>query len=238
MRSAGGRPLTSGPVDPRDAAGADVHAALSSPTRRRLLALLRADDAARDAHDLAQVVGLHLTTVRFHLEVLRRAGLLGRSSSPQAGAGRPRTVYAAVSAARADVSDGYRQLAGLLAAHLSDTAEARSVRAEQAGRDWAGHLLPAVGDTGLTVGEAAGRVSGLFADLGFEPELTTIGQDRQIALRACPFRAVAREHPEVVCSVHLGLLRGSLAQLGASATSRLMPFVEPELCLAHLAPAA
>lgn len=107
MRSAGGRPLTSGPVDPRDAAGADVHAALSSPTRRRLLALLRADDAARDAHDLAQVVGLHLTTVRFHLEVLRRAGLLGRSSSPQAGAGRPRTVYAAVSAARADVSDGY-----------------------------------------------------------------------------------------------------------------------------------
>ncbi len=216
-----------------DAEGADVHAALSSPTRRRLLQLLRADGAARDAHDLAEVVELHLTTVRFHLEALRRAGLLVRSSSSPAGAGRPRTVYAAV-AVGGDVVDGYRQLASLLAAHLSDIAEARATRAEQAGRSWAGQLVPTAGDTDLTVDEAAGQVTGLFADLGFEPELASVGADRQIALRACPFRAVAREHPEVVCSIHLGLLRGSLVQLGVSAASRLVPFVEPELCVAHL----
>ncbi len=216
------------------AAAGDVHAALASPTRRRLLELLRAGDTPRDAHDLARAIGLHLTTIRFHLEVLRRAGLLVSRPHPQAGVGRPRTAYAPVSRGGADT---YQGLAGLLAAHLSDTAEGRAARAEQAGLAWAEHLVPAVTGADRSVDEAARQVSGLFAEIGFDPELTAAGAGRQIALHACPFRAVAREHPEVVCSVHLGLLRGSLARLGVSTASRLLPFVEPELCVAQLAPA-
>jgi len=78
-------------------------------------------------------------------------------------------------------------------------------------------------------------VTGVFAELGFDPRLTDSGDGRQNALRACPFRDLARAQPEVVCSVHLGLLRGTLAQLGAlPATAQLLPFVEPELCLARL----
>lgn len=220
------------------AASGDVHAALAAPTRRRLLELLRAGDTPRDAHDLARAVGLHLTTVRFHLEVLRRAGLLVRRPHPQAGVGRPRTAYAPVSRGSADSAAAYEGLAGLLAAHLSDTTEGRAARAEQAGLAWAEHLVPAVTGAGRSVDEAARQVSGLFAEIGFDPELTAVGDSRQITLHACPFRAVAREHPEVVCSVHLGLLRGSLARLGVSTASRLLPFVEPELCVAQLAPAS
>jgi NAD-dependent dihydropyrimidine dehydrogenase PreA subunit len=41
---------------------------------------------------------------------------------------------------------------------------------------------------------------------------------------------VARDHPEVVCAVHLGLLRGSLTRLDTCAAPRLVPFVEPEPC--------
>jgi len=211
-----------------------VHGALASSTRRRLLELLRADDIPRDAHDLARAIGLHLTTVRFHLEVLREAGLVVRRSHPQVGVGRPRTAYAPVSRGAAD---SYQGLAGLLAAHLSDTTEGRAARAEQAGLAWAEYLVSAVTGAGRSVDEAARQVSGLFAEIGFDPELTAIGADWQIALHACPFRAVARAYPEVVCSVHLGLLRGSLSRLGVSTASRLMPFVEPELCVAQLAPA-
>ncbi len=216
------------------AADGDAHAALASPTRRRLLELLRAGDTPRDAHDLARAIGLHLTTVRFHLEVLRRAGLLARHPHPQAGVGRPRTAYFPVSRGG---TDAYQGLAGLLAAHLSDTTVERAARAEQAGLAWAEHLVSTVTGTDRTVDVAARQVSGLFAEMGFEPELTAIGADRQIALHACPFRAVARELPEVVCSVHLGLLRGSLTRLGVSTASRLLPFVEPDLCVAQLAPA-
>jgi hypothetical protein len=42
----------------------------------------------------------------------------------------------------------------------------------------------------------------------------------------------------VVCSVHLGLLRGtSPASAAPPTTTRLLPFVEPEFCLAQLTPA-
>jgi len=79
-------------------------------------------------------------------------------------------------------------------------------------------------------------VTALFAELGFEPELRGEPEAPQIRMRACPFRAVARDHPDVVCSVHLGLLREALRQRGSTAVGlRLEPFVEPELCIAHLA---
>jgi predicted ArsR family transcriptional regulator len=214
----------------------DVHAALASPVRQRLLELLRASGTPTDAHQLAQTVGLHVTTVRFHLEVLRRAGLLVRSPQPQPRVGRPRTVYAPVSAEADDTATGYQGLAGLLATHLSDTAEGRAARAEQAGLAWAEQLVPTALQSEPTVADAARQMNELFAEIGFDPELTTVSGGWQIALRACPFRAVARAQPEVVCSVHAGLLRGSLDRLGVSATSRLVPFVQPELCFAQLAP--
>jgi predicted ArsR family transcriptional regulator len=61
--------------------------------------------------------------------------------------------------------------------------------------------------------------------------------EREIRLRACPYRDVAREHSEVVCAVHLGLLQGALTQLGTPPTTvRLEPFVKPHPCLAYLTP--
>ena len=213
----------------------DVHAALASPVRQRLLELLRASGTPTDAHQLAQTIGLHVTTVRFHLEVLRRAGLLVRGPQPQPRVGRPRTVYAPVSAEADDTNTGYQGLAALLATHLSDTAEGRAARAEQAGLAWAEQLVQTP-QSEPTVADAARQMNELFAEIGFDPELTSVSGGWQIALRACPFRAVARAQPEVVCSVHAGLLRGSLDRFGVSTTSRLMPFVQPELCLAQLAP--
>ncbi|GIV00644.1 MAG: hypothetical protein KatS3mg014_2259 [Actinomycetota bacterium] len=45
---------------------------------------------------------------------------------------------------------------------------------------------------------------------------------------------MAEEHPEIVCSVHLGLLEGALEALGVRAATELRPFLEPELCVARL----
>jgi predicted ArsR family transcriptional regulator len=216
---------------------AQPQAALASGQRRRLLELLRAGEAARDAQELAAATGLHVTTVRFHLDLLRRAGLVHSRSQPRGTPGRPRTVYTAVDQAE---SGGYPALTRLLAAHLADTPEARAGRAEQAGLDWAAELTAEAAAQPARIGpqEAAATVAGLFAEMGFDPELVGDEADRQIRLHACPFRDAARANPEVVCSVHLGLLRGTLARLGAPPTiTRLLPFVEPDLCVAQLTPA-
>jgi predicted ArsR family transcriptional regulator len=82
-------------------------------------------------------------------------------------------------------------------------------------------------------------VNAVFAELGFDPDLARDGDNLQVRLHACPFRAVAATHPDVVCSVHLGLLRRTLADVDAPpATVSLQPFVQPHLCVAQISPAA
>jgi predicted ArsR family transcriptional regulator len=217
---------------PVSASAGGHHAALASPTRRRLLELLKSEPTARDVHDLGAAVGLHPSTVRFHLETMRRAGLVVRQTHRHDGRGRPRTVYAAVQPQHG--RGQYEGLAALLAAGLADTADERSARAEQIGEQWAGQLMGVPTLDGAADEEVAVHVSGLFERLGFAPELRTSEAGRQIALHACPFRPVARDHPEVVCAVHLGLLQGTLARLGSSSVPQLTPFVEPELCMVRL----
>jgi predicted ArsR family transcriptional regulator len=57
----------------------------------------------------------------------------------------------------------------------------------------------------------------------------------EVHLHRCPFLDLAHERPEVVCSVHLGLARGVLAQEGGPLTAEwLEPFVEPQHCVLHL----
>jgi len=218
----------------RPAASPD--AALASLPRRRLLELLRSARTPQDAHTLAAAAGLHVTTVRFHLDVLCRAGLVHGRPQPRAAAGRPRTVYSTLTDA---APDGYSTLTRLLSAQMGDTPAVRATRAEQAGVQWAKELTADAGPVSrMGAEEAARSVTGLFAQLGFRPELVGDDAGRQLRLHACPFRAVARAHPEVICSIHLGLLRGVLTELGAPATtSTLRPFVEPELCVVDLSPA-
>lgn len=218
-----------------------THGALAVASRVRLLDALRDSERALDARELAAACGLHVSTVRFHLGVLSEAGLVQSHSESPRTRGRPRLLYAPASVGDTEAPEqiGYQLLATVLAAHWAETPAERSRRAERAGwavareQGFAPRSSPS-----LTAEESVAQVSGLFAELGFEPELVREGQDLQIRLHACPFRAVASKHPEVVCSMHLGLLRGALVELGAPATaSSLRPFVEPHLCVAHITPA-
>lgn len=211
---------------------ADVHAALATPSRRRLLELVQAADAGRDVHQLGSAVGLHPSTVRFHLETLAQAGLVTREEQRSAGLGRPRVVYVAVAQPAAP---GYEYLTRMLAADLAQTAHGSTGHAERIGERWAEQVVPVPTAPGTATANAAVRqVSSIFDRLGFSPESRTVNGRREIALHGCPFREVAREHPEVVCAVHLGLLRGTLDRLGATASSRLRPFVGPDLCLVEV----
>ncbi|AGC61060.1 transcriptional regulator [Mycobacterium liflandii 128FXT] len=224
--------------------------------RQRVLELVREYDDPIDAGELAAHLGLHTTTVRFHLDALCGEGVIERSRITRAGVGRPRTGYRTVRE-RLD----YRILAEILALELGDTAEKRRRRAQAAGRRWAqriagevpredaaGHLVPGgIGPRGAVEDQSA-MIARVFDRMGFGPEpimadKPTAGNQHTIRLHSCPVRDLARHHPEVACALHLGLLQGLAAEpagKGSPAVSvpwiqaELEPFVESELCLAKV----
>lgn len=210
------------------------HRALADPSRARILAELGSDEPL-DAWELARRVGLHVNTVRVHLAALADAGLVSGSALPPQGPGRPRLVYRAT-AADTDEGRRYRLLAEILTALVARFGPEAADQVEEIGEAWGRHLVEAApAGVSLTDAEAVGRLVSLLDDIGFEPELEADSGSKQILMRPCPFLELARQHPEVVCQIHLGLMRGALAELGATTTaSKLTPFVRADRCVAHL----
>lgn len=184
--------------------------------RDRVLQLVRDHDGAVDAAELAGVLGLHQTTVRFHLDALCDQGAVARTRVRHAGVGRPRTGYVAVQG-RLD----YRALAEVLALEFGESAPQRRQRAQRAGQRWAQRMLAGPAATGA---DRVTMTAETFDRMGFTPQLT----GRTLALHSCPVRDLARSHPEVACALHLGLLRGLLG----TPRAELEPFAGPDLCLA------
>ncbi|WP_406236638.1 helix-turn-helix transcriptional regulator [Nocardia sp. NBC_01009] len=201
--------------------------------RRRLLAILRGASEPLDAQELARITGQHVTTVRFHLDVLTKESLVRQFQQPPRGRGRPRIGYSAVQR-----SVGYQELAQVLADQLGPDPRRRSEAAIAAGRAWGAKLD--VGDQHVeTLEEAKDLAMTLLSELGFAPEreqATEADEQAPIRLTACPLRELARTHSEVVCGVHLGLIKEVLDRGGdrGAVNVRLHPFVEPELCVVRL----
>lgn len=206
-------------------------------SRARVLDVLRASGEPVAVQEVADQVGLHPNTARFHLDGLVDAGLAERHSEVRTQPGRPRTVY---SASAADVPAGqrsYRLLAEMLTSLVADSLPEPGQAAETAGEAWGRYLAerPAPSQR-IDAAEGVRRLSAVLADAGFAPDPV---QGPVIPLRHCPFREVAEQHQDVVCSLHLGLMRGVLAEVRAPLRAeKLEPFVEPSLCLAHLSPSA
>lgn len=77
----------------------------------------------------------------------------------------------------------------------------------------------------------------IFARLGFTCEYDP-GNGDHLTMRDCPYRDIARGNPDVICAVHLGVLRGALgAALSSVTVDHVDPFVDDDTCLAHLIPA-
>lgn len=211
------------------------HRALADPSRARILAEL-AEDAPLDARELGRRVGLHVNTVRVHLSTLADAGLVASESVPPQGRGRPRVVYRAT-ADEPEEGRRYRLLAEILTAFVARSGANAADQLEEIGEAW-GHYMVDSPPPFATLGdgEALSRLVALLAAVGFEPELEEKGRQRRILMRPCPFLELARRHQDVVCPIHLGLIRGALGELGAKTTAtKLEPFVRPDLCVAHLA---
>ena len=205
-------------------------------SRADVLGMLRAADNPLGVRDVAQRMGLHPNTARFHLEGLVEAHLAVRETEDRETPGRPRIGYRAVAGGPA--GRRYRLLAEMLTSMIAGTMAEPGKAAEGAGREWGAYLTEQPPPyQKLTTAAAVARLRAIMEELGFSPQAQAgdgAGQYR-LRLRQCPFREVAQQHQDVICALHLGLMRGALTRMRAPVTAaRLDPFTEPSLCVAHL----
>lgn len=228
-------PVESGPV------------LLLSPVRRALvdeLARYRPDpDVSQGAPgltaaQLAEVLDLHVTTVRFHLDQLVAAGVVTAEFTRVFGVGRPRKVYA-VAPEEPGAEDNAASL-HVLAELLTESFGSRMTPVK-AGEEWAAQHVELAdegpADSAGTWLTKVGRMIDVLQDWGYHPELSTTdgGRSCQIDLAYCPFMDLARANEAVVCGIHRGIIKGVLRQLGeGEASVSLEPFVEPDRCQAHV----
>lgn len=204
-------------------------------TRVRVLGLLRAADGPVGVQEIAEQSGLHPNTARYHLDLLVEAGLATREPHPQATPGRPSMAYRA----RNDSPSGqrrYRLLAEMLTSMIAVAIPRPDDAAAEAGREWGRYITEQPPPfQRLDARQTIEKLTAALEEFGFAPETMAEGNGRQLRLHQCPFREVAKQHQNVVCALHLGLMQGVLAELRAPfTTDRLLPFAEPGVCIAEL----
>jgi predicted ArsR family transcriptional regulator len=201
--------------------------------RREVLRVLRASPDPMSIVAIADVLGVHPNTVRFHLDSLVGDGQVEQVEPERKGPGRPPLMFQAVRQMDRGGTRHYRLLAEILTAAFAAERDPRA-KALAAGRAW-GRKLDSLPADATSADDAIDHLIDVLDDLGFAPERRATDGEQQIGLRHCPFLELAENRTSVVCPVHLGLMQGALETWGAPvAVERLDAFVEPDLCLAHL----
>lgn len=190
-----------------------------------MLDLLRDQPDPLSLAAMVDATGLHENTLREHLEGLLDAEFVRRRRAAPQGRGRPAWLYEAVEDSGASE---YASLASALAATVARTAPEPAAAAAEAGEAWGRDIARsrAVGSRTPT----RGRVETILVlqEFGFAPVEV---DDERIDLTRCPLLEAAHQHPEVVCAVHLGLVRGVMEEYGADPSgSTLTPFATPGAC--------
>jgi predicted ArsR family transcriptional regulator len=207
------------------------HRALADPSRVRVLEALVAARVPIDAAELAGRVGLHANTVRFHVGVLAEAGLVESTLEARSEPGRPRVLYAPTAEGAGGDGEDYRFLARMLASALDGVPDHDAV-AERAGHGWGRFLVDRrAPDDHVDADAATAEIVRLLDEQGFAPE----ADGATVRMCRCPFKDLAESHGAVICSLHLGMLRGALEELRAPVrVEALHPFAEPGVCLVEL----
>ena len=201
--------------------------------RREVLRVLRASLDPMSIVAIADVLGVHPNTVRFHLDSLVGDGQVEHVEPGRKGPGRPALMFQAIRQMDRGGTRHYRLLAEILTSAFAAERDPRA-KALAAGRAW-GRKLESSPTDATSAEDAIDHLVEVLDDLGFAPERRTANGQPQVGLRHCPFLEVAENRTNVICPVHLGFMQGAMETWGAPvAVERLDEFVKPDLCVAHL----
>ena len=182
--------------------------------------------------EIADTLGLHVNTVRPHLERMREVGLLDVATDARRSVGRPQHLYSLAADAPSLGLEPptfpvlARMLLRLAAGSGADAAEAIAVGAEQGTADGRRARPGRLCVEALTEHLAA---------LGFDPAVMADDDQATIAFTHCPFRELAEANPDLVCNLHRGMVEGFVAAVGSASVAEFHPLVDRSPCQVELA---
>lgn len=195
-------------------------------------------ELARSPHplataEIADTLELHPNTVRPHLERMRDVGLLDVTVDAQGTVGRPQHRYslAADAPSLGFEPPAFPVLATMLL-RLASTAGLPSSDAVDAGRDQ-GVAAASRSDRGSACDAA---LTAELRSLGFDPESVTDDAGTTVAFTRCPFRELAEANPDLVCSMHRGLVEGFVEARGDGVVLGFHDLADRTPCQVEIAP--
>ncbi|MDR0416706.1 MAG: helix-turn-helix domain-containing protein [Propionibacteriaceae bacterium] len=207
--------------------------------RTHIIQLLRDSKEPLSVAEVAQRVGVHINTARFHLESLVDAGLATRETEAGQGPGRPKVVYTGTLPNQThERAQGFRLLAEILTAAIAQRDPQAGAWLYEVGREWGRYLTTRVPPfTTVPEEEIADRLVDKLDALWFAPEFRADGDQAKIVLHNCPFYETARQNPTLVCQLHAGLINGSLEEMRSiHRLARLRPGITTHQCVGCLGP--
>ena len=208
----------------------DLLKTLGDNTRYAIYLELARSARALATADIAESLGLHVNTVRPHLERMREVGLLEVQSDNRGAVGRPQHRYslAADAPSLGLEPPTFALLARLLlrAAFLAGTG---SEEAADAGRE------QGRSDGARAVGRPClDALVGELDRLGFDPAAAGDEASATVAFAHCPFRELAEAHPDLVCGLHRGLVEGFVDIVGGGEVVAFRSLVDRDPCQVEL----
>jgi predicted ArsR family transcriptional regulator len=219
----------------------DVLRVLGDNTRYAIYLELARSPRPLVTAEIADTLGLHPNTVRPHLDRMREVGLLEVTTDARGEVGRPQHRYAVAADAPS---------LGLEPPTMPVLARMVLAMAHRLGASTADAV--AVGETegasrAGSYAAAPSALEALVADLdrlGFDPIVTEGGSphgdtadvdddDAAVAVVAfanCPFADLARQHPDIVCGLHRGLIAGFVAAMGDAEVVEFCPLAHRTPC--------
>jgi predicted ArsR family transcriptional regulator len=210
----------------------EIHKALADDTRFRLYRYIGLAGRPVSVVEISRRLSLHPNTIRPHLRRLEEAGLVSHEVRKGGSAGRPQILYSVQETVDEEARE-YRLLAEML---LGVVRGKRSVdRAHELARDWGAYLVgrgrPKPGSR-QPAGIDLALLQEAMARAGFDPRFRRKGASSvEVTLRDCPFRDLADEYRDLVCTLHRGLVEGIIAGLTPPlAVKDFRPFAERGIC--------
>jgi predicted ArsR family transcriptional regulator len=218
----------------------DLLKALGDNTRYAIYLEIARAASPLTTTNVADALDLHPNTVRPHLERMREVGLLDVETESRGEVGRPQHRYSLSSDAP---SLGFeppamplmsRMLLGVAAASGASRDEAIEIGRQQ------GRAAVAAIEAAAVVAElddqedrTAVCIAALVDELsrvGFDPAVGDDDDGVVIAFTRCPFAELAEVNPQLVCSLHRGLVEGFVEAVGGAAVAQFGTLVDRAPC--------
>ena len=213
----------------------DLASSLGDATRRGIYISIREAPEAMTTSEVAELFDIHPNVARHHLHRLVEDGFLSvterrRTGKQGPGAGRPAKHYAATDkevhlqlpARRYDL------LSELLIRVIQRLGPDEAANAaEEVGRQYGRELASQIGlpeDAGFEA--AAKAVARVMIGMGFDTEANA--EQATLVTSYCPFGQTAVDHPEIVCKLDQGIVKGLLAASNQKPLAIVSPHSGPD----------